>query len=618
MCYSSVLIKSNAARLTYGNRPYMFVPCGKCFACRSARSDSYYIRTVNEMKSFRKDILALFVLLTYSEDFLPRISEDDFSDVTSDIYGIKARLSKNAPFEIQNDGIIPATDFNEEQCNYLPLDQVKIHALPCFNVSHIDLFFKHLRAKLKKHYGYEPRISYFLVAENGDKFKRPHYHVILFIDIPRYISGVDQLFICKPLIRSCWSVRKFVEPYECQRKDKDGKFMFYRDGRPKTYLRTTRMFQLGIVSFGKKGSPEVIDMENCNDVSRYLSEYLVNDPYFEDVHKANLDQLSPRNKKIYYKKFGPFRLTSQFYGYSAISRLSDNDILNCQVRLEGHEKPYPMPLYYQRYVYENKITYQSCFDHKPFYHNYNKKVPYRCNISRLPFHGYGERYLPLSSKVDKVIPKYRSVVSKNDNWKRMRKHKFREMYESLLSSFNEFRNWILNDSSEISPVMWYSEYLLYNEAYINMSSRCRCGKLYHDPNLSRLRLWIKLISSERLLGYYLILFNYFSYDSAQDPFSTPKALFNLNYTHDHLDSYDFVSACYSDFIDKSANSHFLDRTVSSRARKLQVWQLRFEYLCIAFQSYQHFVLFRRNENKISDWNVKAKELGKAKFLIQPH
>lgn len=620
MCYQSVLIKSNANRLTYGNRPYMFVPCNKCFACRSARSDSYYLRCVNEMLSYRKDILALFVLLTYNEDMLPRISEDDFCDVTDDLYGFKPRLSKNSPFEIQDDGFEDSSCFDDTpKCYYLPLSEIKVHPLPCFNVKHIDLFFKHLRANLKRQFGFVPRISYFLVAENGDKFKRPHYHIILFIDIPRYINGFDNLRLIRQMISLSWSVRKFVEPYECHRKDKDGKFMYYRDGRPKTYLRTTKMVSLGFTSLGKKGTPETIDMVNVNKVSRYLSEYLTNDPYFEDVHKPNLDQLSPRNKKIYVKKFGTFRLTSQYFGISALDRISNNDILNCQMRLDGVDRPYKMPIYYQRYVYDNKITYQSGFKHEKFIHRYGRKVPYRSCIARTPYHGFGNRYLPLSQNVQDIKPIYKSVIDKNENWKLMKKHKFTELYSSLLSSFGDFRAWLMNDNSELAPSALYFEYLMGQPSYNDMLQRCRCSDArWYQPNLQSLRLWVQLISPRKLLGYYLTFFNFFTYDSQIDPFSTPKVLFNVNYSREHLGDEDFIRQCYEDFIDKQAVSHYLDKKVDSHSRRLETWQFRYEYLCICFQSYQHFRLFQTNEKRIADWNEKAKEMGKAKFVIQPH
>lgn len=573
------------------------------------------------MKSYNRDILALFVLLTYNEENLPRVMEDDFCDVTENLYSLKPRLSKNSPFEIQDDGIVESSEFDpEEKCYYLPLDQMKVHHLPCFDVSHIDLFFKHLRSYLKRHFGYIPRISYFLVAENGDQRKRPHYHIILLIDVPRFSGLVDNLPIVRRMIQCSWSVRKFVEPYECHRKDKDGNFLYYRDGRPKTYTRTTKMVCLGMTSLGRDGSPETIDMSNPNNVSRYLSEYLVNDPYFENVHKANLDQLSPRNRKIYYKKFGPFRLTSQFYGISALDRLSDNDILNCQMRVEGIDHPYPMPTYYQRYVYENKITYQVGFQHEKYVHTYPKKsVPYRSCISRTPLRGYGIRYLPLSQNVEKITPIYRSVIDKNENWKLMKKHKFTELYHSLLSSFGDFCAWLLNDSSELAPSSLYFEHLMSQPAFLDLHSRCRCSdSRWYQPTLPSLRLWSKLISPRKLLGYYLTLFNFYTHDKDLDPFTTPKALYNLNYTRDHLDNDDFIRQCYEDFIDKSAVNHYLDKKVDHGSRRLETWQFRYEYLCICFQSYQHFRLFQINENKVADWNEKAVSLGKAKFLIQPH
>ena len=304
MCYSPLFIQNNSTRKVYGYKPYMFVPCGHCFACRSARSQSYFLRCAYEMRSYRPNSLVLFVLLTYNEFMLPHVTPDQMDDFST--IGCKGRVSKNASFEYQ--GLDPESIYS------LPED-LQLYKLPCFQIKHIDLFFKKLRYRLFKVFGYKVRISYFLVAENGDEKKRPHYHIILFFDLEMNDYNFN---ICKALVTDSWSKRMSCAPYLCHRKNKDGNYMYYKNGKPKTYSKCTRDVPFGYVMFDEENGKQFVKLQDINKTASYLSQYLVQDPYFEDVHRSNLDQLSPRNKRIYIKRFGNFRLTSKFFGVTSV------------------------------------------------------------------------------------------------------------------------------------------------------------------------------------------------------------------------------------------------------------------------------------------------------------
>ena len=633
MCYQSILIKSNAIRPTYGNRPYMFVPCGNCFACRSAKSDSYYIRTVNEMKSYNPNSIVLFVLLTYNDMMLPKVSSDQFDNVC-DVLDQDHRVSKYAPFELQ-DGLeskfyYDAIDQSFQMPEYLPLYDCTFHPLPCFNVHHIDLFFKHLRSYLKKQFGFIPRYSYFLVAENGDEKKRPHYHIILFLDIPRYLPNqdglqIDQLPICKSIVRSSWSQRFHCEPYQVHRKDKDGKYMYTkREHKPVTYTCYTRMIPFGFVMFDEENGKDLVSLEDCNKVSRYLSQYLVNDPYFEEVHKSNLDQLSPRNKKIYLKRFGPFRLTSQHYGLSVgLGSLSNNDVLNCIIRLDGKDHPYRMPLYYQRYVYSYSIPHSPVISEPTWKRSgiiprhISKDTPYRAVFAH-DFVTYDIRKLPMQ----RFRLRQSRTVFKNDNYVKMKKHLFPQLYSSLCTSFGKFKHYVLHDLTVSSDVYFKFNSLSLHPAFNILSrlpnkERSKLLKFY-KPTLSNLTKWINRLSVPTLVGYYISMFNHYSYEK-KESMESPLSLQNLTYTHKNLKNYEFIFECYRDFVDRNVSSPFDDHGISSiNCFNLRLWMVRFEYLCVLFQAYQHVVLADENVNKINDWNKVADSLNKCKFKIRPH
>lgn len=100
-----------------GQEKELFVPCGHCAACRIAKKREWTIRLLHEKSYWKK---TCFVTLTYNEENLP--------------------------------------------------DDRGLHK------EHLQLFFKRLRRSLRD----ARRIKYFACGEYGDRFNRPHYHVIIF------------------------------------------------------------------------------------------------------------------------------------------------------------------------------------------------------------------------------------------------------------------------------------------------------------------------------------------------------------------------------------------------------------------------------------------------------
>lgn len=124
----------------------VLVPCGKCAHCRSVRASAWSFRLMQEEK---RAYWAYFITLTYRNDNVPR--------------------SKNGFLEVS-----------------------KVH---------LQLFFKRLR-KMQSSKRYckkvgvpyiEQSVKYYAVGEYGGKFKRPHYHVILFNASPELVERAWKL-----------------------------------------------------------------------------------------------------------------------------------------------------------------------------------------------------------------------------------------------------------------------------------------------------------------------------------------------------------------------------------------------------------------------------------------
>lgn len=117
-CLHKILIKKNP-----WSDPIK-VPCGQCIACRLNRASDWATRIMHEKKMCG---CACFVTLTYNDENVPRVIGHDGTE-----YGTLVKRD-------------------------------------------VQLFLKRLRKEI------EPKkIRYYLCGEYGDKFGRPHYHVIIF------------------------------------------------------------------------------------------------------------------------------------------------------------------------------------------------------------------------------------------------------------------------------------------------------------------------------------------------------------------------------------------------------------------------------------------------------
>lgn len=113
-CLHKILIKKN------DHSDPIKVPCGQCIACRLNRSSDWAVRIMHEKKTVGK---ACFVTLTYDQENVPWVSDNQATLVKADVQKFLKRLRK---------GLEPA------------------------------------------------KIRYYLCGEYGEHGNRPHYHIILF------------------------------------------------------------------------------------------------------------------------------------------------------------------------------------------------------------------------------------------------------------------------------------------------------------------------------------------------------------------------------------------------------------------------------------------------------
>lgn len=136
-------------------KKYILVPCGKCAECRKSQRDDLAFRIDSEMNS-PDTLYTFFVTLTYNDKYLP--------------------LSVNK-------------DTGEEQMH---VSSVDIHS-----------FFKYFR-KISK--SVDLKFRYFLSSEYGDKFGRPHYHALFFVQNFRSQRPLQDMIT---LVQKAW-YRGFV------------------------------------------------------------------------------------------------------------------------------------------------------------------------------------------------------------------------------------------------------------------------------------------------------------------------------------------------------------------------------------------------------------------------
>lgn len=146
--------------------------CGKCHSCQNLKNSVNNIRVNNEFATLKKNKgIALFVTLTYSNDFIPVYTLDH----SEDDYILAFRRGANP-----------------EQIDIRRCDTIfKVKEYPCDAIGvlvkeHLISFVNNLRRRIQvaskgdKSFYETFKFRYFGIGEYGTTTKRPHYHILLF------------------------------------------------------------------------------------------------------------------------------------------------------------------------------------------------------------------------------------------------------------------------------------------------------------------------------------------------------------------------------------------------------------------------------------------------------
>lgn len=171
------------------SRKRVFVRCGKCEACRQERANAATTRIRNNASS---GTIALFITLTYANDYVPYIYRSDLVG-----YG-DLKIYRHADIRIIYDnfnGYRYKKDIGIRvigQVDQFDIDCSRVNTLHHLNgLGHdyigvcwykdIQDFYKRLRQTLIRKYHVTNNFSYFTCSEYGSQSQRPHFHALLFI-----------------------------------------------------------------------------------------------------------------------------------------------------------------------------------------------------------------------------------------------------------------------------------------------------------------------------------------------------------------------------------------------------------------------------------------------------
>lgn len=169
----------------------MYVPCGQCLACRSAKTAHWLDRLDNEA---RMSASVLFITLTYDNEHVPLLEYDE---------GAKAFYSNRTP----NDDIY-VDDYHQYDL-FFRFPQVEdrrnvftnnLKKCSYVNKTDVQKFLKRLRSLIA--YDRENLIPenankalrYFIVSEYGPKTYRAHYHGLLFFSDLSVSQAVERCY----------------------------------------------------------------------------------------------------------------------------------------------------------------------------------------------------------------------------------------------------------------------------------------------------------------------------------------------------------------------------------------------------------------------------------------
>ena len=262
-----------------GNVHNMFVPCGCCISCNDQKRNEWVSRMCLHSLTHK---YCYFVTLTYG---------------SYNLYDFK-----NHPFK--EDWLLTKPRISSKNYNNLPKYMPSL-----LRQEHLTKFLKRLRVEL----GFE--ISYCAAGEYGEKYLRPHFHIIIWSDCPIKYENIVSAWSYKCYALSSTDIRRYNGK---QAKDK------------------TFQFLIGRVDFHDLVANGTLDYDsiqnNTNLNSKHVFSYVA-----KYVCKSNF--ITPRLKEHILNEYDRFDHI-QWYSEQQDNENVINSVMNRRIFCENFNIPY--------------------------------------------------------------------------------------------------------------------------------------------------------------------------------------------------------------------------------------------------------------------------------------
>lgn len=239
------------------------VPCGRCYQCRSRIRSSWAFRIQQQFDASKQ---IWFATLTYNDENLGSTLTPYYVDVKGNILQPLNHLSENLYYVKYHDNSIHSVRPDKLQDWQLPftiqISDIEKYTLkkyvPSVQKEHVKLFLDKFQHTLKRKY--RTQLKYFVAAEYGDEYKRPHYHAIFMLN--NYLPTFPKL------LEESWN-RGFIQ---CEPPESDSavtyclKYLLKGSDAPDGSLRCFSLKSKGL------GSDFLNDSSNVNYLKYHLLE----------------------------------------------------------------------------------------------------------------------------------------------------------------------------------------------------------------------------------------------------------------------------------------------------------------------------------------------------------
>lgn len=270
------------------------VPCGKCIHCRETRVNSWVQRLYAHSEHYQ---YVYFVTLTYRSIIEQNPLNDLIIDKLKDAYFMKDAFNKN------------------RQLAYHPTILCK---------KHYQDFIKRLRKYTNLLYPeQDTELSYFICGEYGAAFGRPHFHLILFSQVPIYKNYIDMAWSF-PYV---YNLKDETYHYHTSQKRDNPNYVFHRYIYGKTEIQDLKKAG-DFVNNNKYKNLLKAPKNSAARCFSYVCKYMIKDTYNHTRPLMLYNSIMPNSFPL-----KGMELTNKY------DKLTDELDLNYQRYLDYRQKP---------------------------------------------------------------------------------------------------------------------------------------------------------------------------------------------------------------------------------------------------------------------------------------